>query len=233
MRTADGGVPEQPQRASPLPPGDPRPGDPDSSAARMNDIPADRSDAGVLEAGTRTGLLAGKPAGITEDAVCASYKCGLAVQECADEYQLTVKKVRGILQRNRVPRRHPGRRPKTPYREQDLITALCERPVTGEEIADQFGIGLTTVRRVQNRIPPAGRTFLRPTEAARLLRLNVRQVAALAVRGQLSEHRTSGGKRRYIRAEIQALARNRTKQRPARAAHYPSPPGNLQGSGIS
>jgi hypothetical protein len=166
-------------------------------------------------------------------AVCASYKSGLTVQECAGEHDLSVKMVRGILDRNGVPRRCPGRRPKTPYREQDLVTAWCQRPVTAAEIAGQFGISVATVLQVQGRIPLADRTFLRPSEAAWLLRLNVRQVAALAARGQLSERRTSGGKRRYFRAEIQSLARNRTNSVQATARTIPASPASFQKGDIS
>jgi transposase-like protein len=146
---------------------------------------------------------------VSAEAVARAYQdMGKPVQACAEEFGIPPSAVERILDRHGVPRRSHRAR----FAGIDVpavLAAVTRDGGTLAEAAANFGISQQTVQRIRDshQRPPARTDLIAPREAARILGLPTRELTGKDDFWPLTIRRTPGGHRRYLRGEIQDLAR--------------------------
>jgi predicted DNA-binding protein (UPF0251 family) len=153
---------------------------------------------------------------VTAEAVVSAYlheEKSLLV--CAREFGIHHSTVLRILDRHQVPRR-PRRRPRfAGINVPAVLAALTREGQTIAGTAAAFGISGQTVERIRDSypVPPAREDLIAPGQAAAILGIPSRKLARKEDFWQLTVRRTSGGHRRYVRGEIEDLARHLSDER--------------------
>jgi transposase-like protein len=152
---------------------------------------------------------------VSGQAIARAYQdAGRPVQACAQEFGIPPSAVERILDRHGVPRR-PHRARFAGIDVPAVLAAVTRDGVTLAEAATTFGISPQTVERIRDShpLPPARTDLITPREAARILGLPSRDLKYKDDIWQLTIRRTPGGHRRYLRGEIEDLARRLADQR--------------------
>jgi transposase-like protein len=149
---------------------------------------------------------------VSGEAVVSAYRdAGKSVQACARKFGINPSAVLRILDRHKVPRRPPRRR-FAGINVAAVLVAVTREGKTLADTATAFGISRQTVKRIRDSCPepPAREDLIARGEAARILGIPSAGLARKEEFWQLTVHRTSGSRRRYIRGEIEDLARRLT-----------------------
>jgi transposase-like protein len=146
---------------------------------------------------------------VSAEAVVSAYlDAGKSVQACAREFRISPSAVLRILDRHQVPRRRP--RPRfAGINVPAVLAAITREGRTIADTATAFGISRQTVERIRDSypVPPAREDLIARGKAMHILGIPSAELARKQDLWQLTVHRTPEGHRRYVRGEIEDLAR--------------------------
>jgi excisionase family DNA binding protein len=152
---------------------------------------------------------------VSGKAVVSAYvDAGKSIQACSREFGISPSAVRRILDRHQVPRR-PSRPRFAGINVAAVLAALNQEGQTIAGTAAAFGISRQTVERIRDSfpVPPAREDLITQCKAARILGTSSAELARKQEFWQLTVRRTPGGHRRYVRGDIEDLARRLSDQR--------------------